>query len=234
MAYCVYKHTNKINNKVYIGQTMNIQDRWSRQGGRYKGCTYFFHAIQKYGWDNFLHEILEDNLTNKEANEKEQYYIKLYDSTNPEKGYNLAPGGEAGGHIKGKDNPINKPIICLETLKIYPSARIAGEELGIDESCIRKVCRGDRASAGGYRWADYDENKTYTKPKKVARGAGNTRPVKCIETGEIFSSCLQAAKVLQEKSPSRKLENIANLIGRVCRGAQQSTGGYHYCYEEEV
>lgn len=78
MVYCVYKHTNKINNKVYIGQTMNVQDRWSRQGSRYKGCTYFFHAIKKYGWDNFLHEILEDNLTNKEANDKLQRLHRIY------------------------------------------------------------------------------------------------------------------------------------------------------------
>ena len=63
MTYCVYKHTNKINGKVYIGQSMNPKDRWSRQGHQYKGCTYFYNAIQKYGWNNFIHEILIDNLT---------------------------------------------------------------------------------------------------------------------------------------------------------------------------
>ena len=73
---------------------------------------------------------------------------------------------------------------------IYKHVNKKNGKIYIDESCIRKVCRGNRASAGGYHWADYDENRTYTKPKKVARGAGNTRPVKCIETGEIFSSCL--------------------------------------------
>ena len=232
--YYIYKHVNKKNGKIYIGQTKNPKERWNRQGENYKGCTYFYSAIQKYGWNNFEHIIIEENISANEVDKKEEYYINLYDSRNPEKGYNIAKGGHQGGSVAGEKNPLNKPVICLDTLKIYPSARIAGEELDIDESCIRKVCRGNRASAGGYHWADYDENRTYTKPKQVARGAGNTRPVKCIETGEIFSSCLQAAKVLQEKSPSRKLENIANLIGRVCRGAQQSTDGYHYCYEEEV
>lgn len=38
MSFCVYKHTNKINGKVYIGQTCNIKDRWSRQGDRYRGA----------------------------------------------------------------------------------------------------------------------------------------------------------------------------------------------------
>ena len=96
--YCVYMHKNKINNKVYIGQTgTSVEDRW--QNGRgYKGCTLFERAIQKYGWDNFEHIILEDNLTREEVGRSERKFIMLYDSTNPEKGYNISTGGESG-HI---------------------------------------------------------------------------------------------------------------------------------------
>ena len=61
--HCIYAHRNQINGKVYIGQSMNPKDRWSRQGHQYKSCTYFYNAIQKYGWNNFIHEILIDNLT---------------------------------------------------------------------------------------------------------------------------------------------------------------------------
>ena len=59
--YCIYIHINKINNKVYIGQSHNIQKRW--MPSNYKGCTKFYNAIKKYGWDNFQHKILIDNLT---------------------------------------------------------------------------------------------------------------------------------------------------------------------------
>lgn len=229
--YCVYMHINKINGKIYIGQTKNKKERWSRQGHCYKGCTYFYNAIQKYGWSNFKHVILEDNLTQNQANEKEIYYINLYNSRDPEKGYNIARGGNLNSPVIGEKNPLNKPVICLETLKIYPSARIASQELNIDESCIRKVCRGERSSAGGFHWADYNKNKKYIKPKKVARGIGNSRSVKCIETGEIFNSCIEAAKAMQFGS---NISNTANLISRVCRGVQQTTGGYHFCYIEEV
>lgn len=66
--FCVYKHTNRINGKVYIGITsQKVQERWGSQGQKYKGSTYFYHAIQKYGWDNFDHEILFTNLTQAEA-----------------------------------------------------------------------------------------------------------------------------------------------------------------------
>lgn len=91
--YCVYKHTNKINGKVYIGQTgQTPENRWL-EGKGYIGCTHFYNAIQKYGWDNFEHEIVYNCLSFEEANNYEKELIELYDSTNSEKGYNLMTGG---------------------------------------------------------------------------------------------------------------------------------------------
>lgn len=91
--YCIYKHVNKINGKVYIGQTcQKPQYRWNHGEG-YKNCSYFYKAIQKYGWDNFQHVILEEKLSQEEANQKEQYYIKFYNSNNDLFGYNLSSGG---------------------------------------------------------------------------------------------------------------------------------------------
>ena len=94
--YLIYKHTNKINNKVYIGLTSydNTEKRWGVNGEKYKTCTYFYHAILKYGWNNFNHEVLETNLSQEEACEKEKYYIDLYNSNHEEYGYNLTSGGE--------------------------------------------------------------------------------------------------------------------------------------------
>ena len=94
--YCVYMHKNKINDKVYIGQTgTSVEDRW-QNGKGYKGCTLFERAIKKYGWENFEHIILEDNLTRQEVGVAENKFITLYDATNPEKGYNISTGGESG------------------------------------------------------------------------------------------------------------------------------------------
>lgn len=91
--YCIYLHKNKLNNKVYIGQTCQKPEyRWNNGEG-YKNCSYFYKAIQKYGWENFEHIILEQNLTITEANKKEEYYIKLYNSIDPQNGYNLSYGG---------------------------------------------------------------------------------------------------------------------------------------------
>ena len=91
--YIVYKHTNTINQKVYIGITKNDTNpnaRW-RNGMGYCKNDKFFTDIIKYGWDNFSHEILEKDLTELEALQKETYYIDLYDAV--QKGYNNSRAG---------------------------------------------------------------------------------------------------------------------------------------------
>ena len=92
--YIIYKHINKINGKVYIGQTCTTPERRWKCGKGYIGNKYFYNAIKKYGWDNFEHIILLENLTLEEANVIEENLIKEYKSNNKEYGYNLRSGGK--------------------------------------------------------------------------------------------------------------------------------------------
>lgn len=93
--YTVYKHTTP-SGKIYIGITgLPVEERWKRGRG-YRQNEHFWNAIQKYGWDNISHEILETGLTRQEASEAEKRYIAFFDSTNREKGYNFTYGGETG------------------------------------------------------------------------------------------------------------------------------------------
>ena len=93
-------HRNKINGKIYIGLTNNTKRRWRNNGIEYKPDegrnSSFWNAIQRYGFDNFEHIILEGNLTKEESEEKEKYYIKKYDSHNKDIGYNISLGGNGG------------------------------------------------------------------------------------------------------------------------------------------
>ena len=69
--YYVYQHINKINGKRYIGITkQNPESRWGTDGANYKSSPYFYSAIQKYGCDNFSHDILFNCLTKEEAYDK--------------------------------------------------------------------------------------------------------------------------------------------------------------------
>lgn len=92
--YCVYVHTNKLNGKMYVGQTCQEPEKRWANGSTYRGSVYFYKAIQKYGWDNFNHEIIASNLTRDEANHFEELLIQKLDTMNPENGYNLKSGGQ--------------------------------------------------------------------------------------------------------------------------------------------
>lgn len=77
---CVYKHTFP-NGAVYIGKTnMSPEDRWLNGWG-YKNCPLMFNAILQFGWNNVQHEILADNLTEKQALDMESAQIRLHSAS---------------------------------------------------------------------------------------------------------------------------------------------------------
>lgn len=91
--WTVYKHTTP-NGKVYIGITLQKPEKRWGNGNNYKGNNYFYHAIQKYGWQNITHEIVCSCRTKDEACEEEKRLISEYKATDREYGYNLTDGGE--------------------------------------------------------------------------------------------------------------------------------------------
>lgn len=101
----IYCFTNKINNKKYIGQSIQLKERYNQHKRNHLNPddksynSSFYRAIRKYGFENFNYEILEDNdsLTKEELNELEIYYINLYDSF--KNGYNETQGGQTSLHF---------------------------------------------------------------------------------------------------------------------------------------
>ena len=100
MSCGIYKIENLINHKIYIGQSINIEERFKRH--KYLKDELAIHrAIQKYGVDNFSFEIIE-LCELIELDTKEQFWISYYSSLIPN-GYNMVDGGSNGiGFSKGK------------------------------------------------------------------------------------------------------------------------------------
>lgn len=99
----IYKITNKINGKIYVGKS-------SKNDPTYFGSGLLINkALVKYGKENFVKEILEVCNTREELNEKEIFWISYYDSTNLHTGYNLTYGGDGGDTISL--NPNRRDII---------------------------------------------------------------------------------------------------------------------------
>lgn len=96
MNYKVYMHIFP-NNKKYIGITnLSVERRWRNNGYGYERQVVY-NAIKKYGWENIKHEILFENLTKEQAEQKEIELIALYKSNQREFGYNIANGGNTIG-----------------------------------------------------------------------------------------------------------------------------------------
>jgi len=96
----IYKTTNIINYKIYIGKD-------ERNDKSYLGSGLILKkAIKKYGINSFFKETIDTAQTKEELIEKEKFWIKYYDSTNKNIGYNIRLGGEGGD----KNNEIRKPF----------------------------------------------------------------------------------------------------------------------------
>ena len=98
--FTVYMHVNKTNQKKYIGITsQKPEERWGFNGNNYT-AQYFSRAIEKYGWDNFEHFILCENLTEDEAKQLEVTLIEEYNTFDHGFGYNCTRGGEGNRKYK--------------------------------------------------------------------------------------------------------------------------------------
>lgn len=117
----IYKLTNKVNGKNYIGQTIKtLEERMIQHIRKIKGkkpvSTYLHKAMKGYGVENFKAEILCECNTKEEMNEKEAYYITYFDTFfMNDKGYNMTYGGE--GSIGYKPTDETKQKISIETKK---------------------------------------------------------------------------------------------------------------------
>nr|DAQ99648.1 MAG TPA: intron associated endonuclease [Caudoviricetes sp.] len=150
-TWCVYLHTNKINNKKYVGITSrNPLVRW-QNGNGYSSNKHFYNSIKKYGWENgFTHEVLYTNLSEEKACEIEKELITKYQSYNMKYGYNQ----DMGGHTTGQHSQNTKTKISLIQQKIvfqydrytgnfinvFNSTLEAEKHLNIPNSNISSVC----------------------------------------------------------------------------------------------
>lgn len=207
--YIIYMHKNKINGKIYIGQTcQKLKTRCGKDGIGYKSCPYFYNAIKEYGWNNFDHTILKDNLTLEEANYWEEYYITFYHTwiKDPQCwGYNLQKGGSYKNKEFKKQASINKQSKEYKD-KISKISKKKWQDINFREKrqkTLEEARKQHFKETGNKSWITEEGKKKISEafkihfeekyflneyPNKVIK------PIKCIETGETFSSAEEAAK----------------------------------------
>ena len=110
---CIYRLTNLVTGKKYIGKTVRFQIRMS-QHRQNKKNTYVSNSIQKHGWDKFKKEIIIDDVPEEDLDNLEMSYIAVENTIAPH-GYNLTKGGEGTSgykHTKETRNKIKQSNIC--------------------------------------------------------------------------------------------------------------------------
>lgn len=220
--YTIYMHKNKINNKVYIGQTYTpLKVRFGKNGIGYRGCPIFRNAIKKYGWENFDHIVLESGVMDQEsANKREKYYISLYDSTNPNKGYNIQIGGNEQTKLSIE---VHQYDMDGSYIKTYKSISDAQRDNKITNGKISDCCNGKRKSAGGYRWS-YEK---YEYLEKYVRETNS----KMVHQYSLSGNYVKTYNHLSDAVKEFKLQNGAH-ISSCCNGFRDTAYGYMWSYEK--
>lgn len=143
MEKYIYRITNNINGKVYIGQTNNLERRIKEHKHDKRKNKPIHSAIVKYGWENFSVDVL---YYGENYNEEEKKWIKYYDSRNKDKGYNIVEGGQDN---YGETNPaavltqkqVDKILDLL--LNTKKSINQISEETGVPVRNIHHINRGE-------------------------------------------------------------------------------------------
>ena len=223
--YSVYKHVNRMNNKVYIGITKQSPTvRWGTNGSNYKSSPHFYLAIQKYGWNTFDHIICFENLSEKEAGEKEKQLIALYQADNPLYGYNLTSGGE-------------KAFKMSEITCVKKSLAMRGNKNGChpcSEETKKKIAEAEKGrvfteehklklklSAKNRKSPPCSQNKK----EKLKNSNPKMRKIYCLENNTIYKSIHECA---------RQLKLSATNICAVCKGKHSTHKKYHFSYTDNI
>lgn len=228
----IYKITNKINNKVYIGlTTQTVETRWKQHiqtafsENHPDSQTIFKKAIRKYGPDNFKIEVIDEANNLEDLKKLEQYWIKYYNSYigwDNCQGYNSTYGGDAPTKIS---RPVCKVNILTGLVEeTYPTIKAAEEKYsrGISEIAHNRII-GQKPK--GYTWVFEDELSQYTVKDYCIK-----YKVICQldRMGELVNLWLDREAAAQSASTS-----VANIWS--CLNEDRLTAGsYQWCKYEDL
>lgn len=202
MSCGIYKITNQLNNKSYIGQSINIESRWNHHKNYSMESAHYplYQAFKKYGVENFTFEIIE--LCSKEKlNEKEIYWIQKYNTYY--NGYNQTTGGQSGN--ENNTIKISKEDICI-IYDLLQNSSITQREIAlifnVGEDTISEINQGKTRINPELTYPLRNNHKKIAFCKECGVVLSDSRSLRCI-------ACEQKRRRVCER-PSR--EELKNLI----------------------
>lgn len=256
----IYKITNLINGKVYIGQTVNkngFNGRYDRKGKgvertykkheNYKKLGYgynkhLFDSIMKHGFDAFkVDEIFDISFSKEELNIKEKCWIQFYDSYKDGYNNNLGGDGNSGYEgLKGENNPMAKPIIQLNLdgsfVRKWSCMEHASQELNISKSTISNMCNEKLDKNGyGYKSAGgflWMLLEDYNDGKEIIYN----NMVGEYNKEPVIQLSLKGKFIREFESISEASRTIKGIttgkISKCCQNKRKSHGGFMWIYKK--
>jgi len=236
----IYKITNKINGKIYVGK--NITNDVSYMGSG----IILERAKKKYGVNNFVKEIIEKCLSEEKLNEREKYWIEQLQSTNRNIGYNIAEGGNGGNTRKGynDDELLEYSNNISNGLKISKKYKKSVEnKKGIKNpkhsDKMKELYKEGKLKIGVYTPKITDSTKLKISQKNKGKKRSNDVRIKIDKSKfkKVYKFDLNMVFIEEYESIgiASKKNNINRCcISDVCNGNQKTAGGYKWSFSKKI
>ena len=220
MSIGIYQIRNLLNGKIYIGQSMDIEKRWSTHRAElkhnYHHNIHLQSAWNKYGEESFEFSIIEE-CNMDQLDQREIYWISIFNSY--ENVYNLTSGG-------GNTESFSKSVIQFDCngneLMRYASISEAETSTGVCYSQISECCSHKRKTAGGYIW-QYESGFTSIPMWHFASRMFN-QICQLTQSGDVVNTFPSAAE-------AKRVTGICDTsIIRCCHGKLKTAGGYCWIF----
>lgn len=223
----IYKFTNLINNKSYIGQSIDISKRYYQHSVNHLNPnqkeynTYFYKALRKYGFNNFNFMILEITDTNK-LDEREQYWINYYKSNDSNFGYNCTIGGKTSNKTPKK---IYQFDLQGNFINVFNNSKEAAIIIfnDVDKYISINACAYGKTSKTYYNYI-FSYNETLTQDELQERLT--------IKSAHRLKATSKDKKTTLFFNSTREAERELGIshtnITKVLKGERKSAGGYFW------
>lgn len=248
----VYKATNKVNGKVYIGQTIRTLEERAYFHFKKTSCTFFHNALLKYGKENFNWEVLNETNIEEELNYYEKYWITFYKSNQREFGYNLTDGGRENfnftkeiiegirqsvkDYFSNDENRAKQCKIMQEFFKNNPDVIERGRQTRIKDYQEHPEKRKEKGEQIKQYYEEHPEARKLVSQKTIEQFSNPENRLKqsMLNGGKPFYAIKgeEIRKFNTQGEAGRELKMNVVGVGNVLRGKSRSAKGWFFSYNE--